>query len=156
MVLLVCVCVMLHVYKLVQHIAHYELVEQDHAQDGCKHNESCEHLERRRLQIVWILFLHAQRFEEQFCLCQHDKIKDDRDHCQKQERKQVTSNDQELSVMVRFVNVLPDDLVGLGGFFHDDFCRFGSGDFVAEMVDVKKVLAEVFSLFDGLLEGVKD
>ncbi len=51
--------------------------------------------------------------------------------------------------------MLPDDLIGLGGFFHENFCWFGSADFVAEIVDVKKVLAEVFSLFDGLLEGVQ-
>ncbi len=46
MVLLVCVCVVLHVHKLVQHISHHELVEQNYAQDRCEYNESSKHFER--------------------------------------------------------------------------------------------------------------
>ncbi len=49
MVLLVCVRVVLHVDKLVQHISHHELVEQNYAQNRCEHNESRKHLERRSL-----------------------------------------------------------------------------------------------------------
>ena len=56
--------------------------------------------------------------------------------------------------------MLPDDFVRLWGLFHQNFCLLlfflWSSNLVFEFLNIKKVLAEIFTLFDGLLKRVKD
>ncbi len=139
-----------------QHISHHELVEQNYAQYRCEHNESRKHLERGCLRMVWIFCFHAQRFEKEFGFGEHDKVKDDGNNCKKQEGKNVASNDQEFPVMIRLINVLPDDFIGLRGFFHEYFDGAVGDEFIAELVYVKEVLAEVFALLECLLKRVEE
>jgi hypothetical protein len=58
--------------------------------------------------------------------------------------------------MIRLINVLPDNLIGLRCFFHEYFDGFVGDEFITKLVYVKEVLAEVFALLECLLEGVEE
>ncbi len=58
--------------------------------------------------------------------------------------------------MIRLINVLPNNLIRLGCFFHEYFDGFVGDEFITKLVHVKKVLAEVFALVECLFEGVEE
>lgn len=135
--------------KDVKHFAHDKLIEQNDTKKCQKNNDCRKYLFVFNILIVWIVVFHLNGRHKKVSFGQHDEVKSNGDNCQEQNSQTPASQNEEFSLIVWLVNVLPVDFVRLGSFFHFDFVLSSMLD--GRMIEVFRKIPSILLSFLELL-----